>query len=225
MARLRLLLERPLDPATARLVVLLGGAVSVGFAVLVGLGLLGPGATGSPRSVTAPPRVSRAAVGVRPTVSTSPLAADATDRGRRRPQDPQDRPGSRAARRAHRELATHRALQHLPYRHGDLSTWLVGARDSKAVLEVRATSLAAARRGWRAFLRRSHDDGHAYLPRFYARGGRLRGAHPQAPPRARLRARHRATPIPARSGRSPHGTALSGARNLPRSPRHNKAAQ
>lgn len=167
--RLRELAERPLDPIAGRIVALLGGAVCLGFAVLVGLGLTGPGATGSARPIARSHAVPRVAAG--PAV---PSYREAATRGTgpRFPQDPQDRPGSPAARRADRELDTHRALQRLPWRHGGVSIDLVGASGSKAVLVVRATGVADARRGYRAFLRRFHDDGRAYLPRFRARGGR-----------------------------------------------------
>ena len=166
--RLRLLLERPLDSATARLVVVLGGAICVGFAVLLGLGLLDPGAPGSPRSAATGLRADMAPAPVRPTGPKASPEADETHR----PQDPQDRLRTPAHRRATRELATHRAMQSLPYRHGDLSIELVGARGSKAILAVAAPTVAAARRGYRLFLRRRRDDGRSYLPRFIAEGGR-----------------------------------------------------
>jgi hypothetical protein len=86
-----------------------------------------------------------------------------------RRQDPQDRPGTFAHRRAGRELATHRALQHVPWRRGDVTVELVGARDGRAVLRVEAPGIATARRGYHVFLRRFHDDGRAYLPRFATR--------------------------------------------------------
>jgi hypothetical protein len=170
IGRFRAPAERPLDPAIGRLVVVLGGAVCVGFAVLVGFGPAGPGATDSPRPTARPPHASV------PADATSPRRSLGLDRPSRsvkdRPaQDPQDQTGSPAARRADRELAAHRALQHIPYRHGVVSISLVGARGSKAILAVRAASVAAARRAYRAFLRRFGDDGGAYLPRFRARGG------------------------------------------------------
>lgn len=43
------------------------------------------------------------------------------------------------------------------------------ARGDRAVLRVSASNLPAARCGWRAFLRRSHDRGEAYIARFVAR--------------------------------------------------------
>lgn len=167
--RLRDLAERPHDPRVGRSVALLVGAVCIGFAVLVGLGLTGPGATGPARPIARPHAVSRAAV--RPAVPFH-HGAPVRRAGSRFPQDPQDRSGSPAARRADRELAAHRALQHVPWRHRGVSIDLVGAGGSKAVLAVRAAGVAEARRGYQAFLRRFHDDGRAYLPRFRARGDR-----------------------------------------------------
>jgi hypothetical protein len=165
--RLREPAERPLDPSAGRIVALLGGAVCLGFAVLIGLGLTGPGATGPARPIASSQALSR--VAARPAVPVARRAA-ARGTGSRFSQDPQDRPGSAAARRADRGLAVHRALQHVPWRHGGVSIDLVGAIGSKAVLAVRATVVAEAHRGYRAFLRRFHDDGRAYLPRFRARG-------------------------------------------------------
>jgi len=52
-----------------------------------------------------------------------------------------------------------------------LTVRLVGARGTRAVLAVGAPTISAARRGWRLFLRRYHDDGRAYLTRFEATGG------------------------------------------------------
>jgi hypothetical protein len=145
--------------------VILGGAVCVSFATLVGLGLIGPGATGSPRSIVRP---QQASVPAGATAPREPSGLGHANRSatERPAQDPQDRPGSPAARRAHRELASHRALQHVPYRRGRVSIALVGARAGKAVLLVRGSSLATDRRAWRAFLRRCEDTGRSYLPRF-----------------------------------------------------------
>jgi hypothetical protein len=86
-------------------------------------------------------------------------------------QDPQDNRGSAAARRADHELDRHRALQHIPFHHGAVAITLVGAKGPRAVLRVSAPTLAAARGGWRSFLRRYHDEGAAYLPRFRVSGG------------------------------------------------------
>lgn len=165
--RLRALLEHPLDPRLSRAVVVLACGVTLGFAVVVLLvghaaerPAAGPGAS-SGRSAPSPSSVGSAAA-PRP-------SGDAPVR-----QDPQDRPGSVAHRRAAREIAGHRAVQYVPYRAGGVAIDLVGARGDHAVLAVRAATLAAARRGWRAFLHRYRDDGRAYLPRFRTGGG-LRG--------------------------------------------------
>ena len=93
-----------------------------------------------------------------------------TTRKRIAKQDPQDRPGTAAAKRAARALKAHLALQHLPYQHGDVTITLTGAlRDGKAVLTVIAPTLAQAKVGYRRFLARYHDAGRAYRPRFIAR--------------------------------------------------------
>jgi hypothetical protein len=168
--RLRALLEHPLDPRVARAAVALGCAVLLGFAALIvvtGTGVRpdrpavrghseGSPAIGRPIAARRPP------AGIRKPLSARPR------------QDPQDRPGSPAALRAERELASHRALQHVPYRHGGLSVVLVGAYGGRAVLRVQAATAAAARRGWRRFLRRYRDPGAAYRAEFEG-GGRRRG--------------------------------------------------
>ena len=158
--RLRVLAERPLDPATARIVAILGGAVCVGFAALVGLGLI---ATGSPRPIGRAQGIG-SQVAIRPS-STDRGAPTPAARPPRSAQDPQDRPDTPAARRARRELAGHRALQHVPLREEGVSISLVGAHAGRAVLAVRGPGIAADRRAWRSFLHRFHDDGHSYLPR------------------------------------------------------------
>jgi hypothetical protein len=162
--RLRALLEHPLDPRLARAVVALACCVTLGFAAVMLLAETGASPTVSSEHPAAAPSSI-----VSPTPPRPPLAAGAAVR-----QDPQDRLGSAAHRRAAREIAGHRALQHVPYRAGGVVIDLVGARGDRAVLVVRATTLAAARRGWRAFLHRYRDDGRAYLPRFRTGGG-LRG--------------------------------------------------
>ncbi|HET9164209.1 MAG TPA: hypothetical protein VFN89_12305 [Solirubrobacterales bacterium] len=167
--RLRFLLDRPLDPLAARAVVVFASAILLGFAALFVLGASESGpsaATGGGRSVS--PRSQPA----RPLAVAPPKAAPAAPRTvRRRRQDPQDEQGSVAAKRAATALRTHRALQHVPYRRGRLTVRLVGAQGARAVLAVSAPTIAAARRGWQAFLRRYRDDGRSYLPRFQARGG------------------------------------------------------
>jgi len=95
----------------------------------------------------------------------------ATTRKRIAKQDPQDHRGTAAAKRAAQALAAHRALQHVPYRDGDVTIRLTGAlRDGKAVLTVTAPTLKDARAGYRRFLARYHDAGRAYRPRFVASG-------------------------------------------------------
>jgi hypothetical protein len=139
----------------------------VGLASLFGLGLLGPAGLGTSRSVSVHPLDEGATeVDRRPTVTRPPVRPPG-----RPAQDPQDQPGTRAAAEARRELSTHRALQHVPWRRGNLVIDLTGARRSRAILRVSAPHLDAARRGYRRFLRRFGDDGGAYIPRFRARGG------------------------------------------------------
>ena len=167
--RLRALAGRPLDPALGRSAVILAGVVCVGFGALVALGLIARNPGEGKESVSAHPPAAGASVPAQP---SAPYREVRSRRHHRPTQDPQDRPGSPAAGRARHELATHRALQHLPYRRRGLSIRLIGARGAKAILAVRASTLAEAHRGWRAFLRRFEDPGGAYLPRFRARGGR-----------------------------------------------------
>jgi hypothetical protein len=157
IGRIRVLLDRPLDPAVARAVFVLALAVAVGFAIVVAVA----GVDRDPaieRGATKPSSQGRPAV---PAPGLSQMPA----------QDPQDRPGSAAHRRAAAELADHRALQHVPFEGDGVSIDLVGARGTRAVLRVRGTTRAAARQGWRAFLRRFGDRGTAYIPRFEG-GGR-----------------------------------------------------
>jgi hypothetical protein len=163
--RLRFLLDRPLDPPAARALVVFATATLLGFAalfVLVGIETEGPTS-----------HEARSAVS--PSVPAAPIQEVESESPARRPQDPQDVKGSVAARQAARDLRSHRALQHIPYRRGELAITLVGARGDRAVLRVSASSLPQARRGWRAFIRRYHDRGEAYIARFVARGeGRRR---------------------------------------------------
>lgn len=165
--RLRFLLDRPLDPLAARAVVVSATAILLGFAALFVLGTSEPGrpATSGPRAAQPQPIRSFGAVQTE-TAPVAPLAS------RRRRQDPQDEKRSAAGRRAAKILRSHRALQHVPYRHGRLTVHLVGARGDQAVLTVRAPTLLAARRGWRQFLRHYRDNGRAYVPRFKGKGGR-----------------------------------------------------
>lgn len=168
--RLRALLERPLDPSPRRAVLVLACALTAAFAALVALGAIGPGTSGSPPSRTGQPASSAAATPI--ASAPRPRAAGGGTAAAPPEQDPQDRPASAAAHRAERELATHRALQHVPYRRGGVAIELIGARGGRAVLEVRAASAAAARAGWHRFLRRFHDPGRSYEPIFEVSGGR-----------------------------------------------------
>jgi hypothetical protein len=155
--RLRVLLEEPLDAAVGRAVVALASAIVLGLAALFVLAAREPGtraeAPATPRSTSAQAPVELEPA---PVEETAP----------RRRQDPQDQKGSPAARRAARALASHRALQHVPYRSGGLAVELVGARGHRAVLRVSAETARAARRGWGRFLRRYGDSGRAYIPIF-----------------------------------------------------------
>lgn len=162
--RLRALLEEPLDPSAARAVVVLASAILLGFAGLFVLAA-GEDDEGSPRSVV--PRAASPAPTSPPLAAIEPAPAEAHPplHG----QDPQDREGSPAARRAERALRSHRALQHVPYRSGEVAVVLVGARGNRAVLRISAPTVAAAKRGWRSFLRRFRDPGRAYVPVFRGR--------------------------------------------------------
>lgn len=162
--RLRALLEHPLDPRHARAIVVLACGVTLGFAVLAVLARPGAGHPGTDSGLS-PARVWAGSSA--PTEAMPPRRTD----GAPMSQDPQDRPGTAAHRRAAREIADHRALQHVPWRAGGVSIDLVGARGGRAVLAVRAATRAGARRGWHIFLRRFRDAGTAYLPRFESTGG------------------------------------------------------
>lgn len=163
--RLRFLLDRPLDPLVARAVVVFASAILLGFATLYVLAAQEPGPSAAPdRQVISPPPDEPFAAARAEAAPPAPRAPQP------RRQDPQDETGSPASRRAAKTLASHRALQHVPYRRGRLSVRLVGARGERAVLAVSAPTIPAARRGWRAFLRRYRDTGRAYLPRFEANG-------------------------------------------------------
>jgi hypothetical protein len=148
--RFRDFLDRPLDPSAARAVLGLALAIGTGLAFIGGLDGLGGHA---PQQREDSPAASTPA-----TVGRAVLPAPAPSR-----QDPQDRPGSAAHRRAALALSRHRALQHVPYSADGVSIALVGARHGKAVLRVEAATRVAARQGWRAFLRRFDDGGGAYL--------------------------------------------------------------
>jgi hypothetical protein len=163
--RLRALLDRPLDPRVARAVLVLASAVFVGFAAVALVGL-SSGVQGRGSSTSAAGEATPAPRSARPESRPTAMAEVAVPR-----QDPQDRRGSAAARAARGELRSHRALQHVPYERGGLSITLAGARGGRALLRVRAESVAAARRGWRRFLDRYADDGADYRAIFDG-GGR-----------------------------------------------------
>jgi hypothetical protein len=163
--QLRALLEQPLDPRAARAATVLAAALLIGFATVVGLGT----SSGVRHSVSG--RLGTPIVVPAPTPTAAGALPTAPRRRAARPgQDPQDNPGSDDATRARHELATHRALQQVPYRKGAVRIALVGASGSVALLRVEAPSRATARHGWRDFLRRYRDDGRAYVARFEVRG-------------------------------------------------------
>lgn len=151
--RLRALLDRPLDPSAARAILIFASAILLGMGALFVLAASEPDRPTSPEQRSA----GSAATAVELAESLRPTELR---------QDPQDVKGSPAARRAARALRSHRALQHLPYRRGNLAIVLVGAEGHRAVLRVSARTRAAGRRGWRAFLRRFRDRGEAYIARF-----------------------------------------------------------
>ena len=159
--RLRLLLDRPLDPAVARAVVALGSAIFLGFAAIF---VLGAGERERPvSSREGAARSSRVAAAPVEEIAPKPKRHSS-----RRQQDPQDDRGSAAGGRAARALQSHRALQHVPYLDSGLTVALVGARGSRAVLRVSAPTIPAARRGWHRFLRRYGDSGRSYVAVFKA---------------------------------------------------------
>jgi hypothetical protein len=172
---IRSLLDRPLDPRHARAIVAVASCLTLGFAVLVAFGVIG----GSRPSTTA----TSSATGPRPTAPPP----DSVDRPPRRParepersttahpdrrQDPQDRRGSAAYRRARRAVRDNRALQLLPFRRRGLSITLAGAGRSRAVIEIVAATVAEARHRWRGFLKRVDDNGSSYEVRFRAKPSR-----------------------------------------------------
>ena len=167
--RLRALLEEPLDPRLGRAVVVLASAILLGLAALFVLAARQPEI--GTRAEEPPPARSTAGSAT----ADLPPAPTPETRAASRRQDPQDQEGSAAARRAARALASHRALQHVPYRSGELAVELAGARGHRAVLRVSAETARAARRGWRRFLRRYRDSGRAYTPIFRGKLGERDG--------------------------------------------------
>jgi len=167
--RFRLLLDRPLDPRAARAILVFASAILAGFTVLFVL------ASRQAESPTPPTHLSQAIPSPSPSVPIQAFEGNPGEGQAPHRQDPQDVEGSTAARKAARALRSHRALQHIPYRHAKLAITLAGARAERAVLQVSAPSLRAARRGWSAFLRRYHDRGKAYIAHFvFRRHGRSR---------------------------------------------------
>ncbi len=161
--RLRAFLDHPLDPSAARAILAFASAILLGLAALF---VLAGSEAERPTSQEGRPAATSPSVPVAPVEEVEDEGAEHRPPGR--PQDPQDVEGSAAAQRAGRALRSHRALQHVPYRRGELAITLVGARGDRAVLRVSAPNLSSARHGWRAFLRRYHDRGEAYIARFVA---------------------------------------------------------
>lgn len=163
--QLRSILGRPISPGQARLAFALSATV-ISLAAVLLITHSGHGAAHQ----HPPQPTPTATVSIEPQTVTPPPS---TGGGGRRPrQDPQDRRGSRAARRAARALSTHRALQHVPYHHGRIRIELTGAHDGRAILTVTGPSRRLARAGWRHFLARFHDAGRAYDPRLKVDHGR-----------------------------------------------------
>ena len=166
--RLRALLEEPLDPRAGRAVLMLASAILLGLASLFVLAAREPDGAG--------PRGQAQAPVAAPSVPVAPPTGDVEQEPTKsrpllRRQDPQDEKGSPAGRRAARALRSHRALHHVPYRRGELTVVLVGARGKRAVLRVSASTVRVARQGWQRFLRRYRDSGRAYVPFFKGRNG------------------------------------------------------
>lgn len=165
--RLRALLDRPLDPSAARAILVLTSAILLGLAALFVLAGSEPDRPTSQESPPVAPALSA------PRVSVEKVEDEAAEhRSPTHSQDPQDVEGSAAARRAVHALQSHRALQHVPYRDGELTVALVGARGSRAILRVSAPTVPAARMGWHRFLRRYGDSGRSYVAVFAARRSR-----------------------------------------------------
>lgn len=167
--RLRAFLDRPLGPSAARAVLALGSAVFVGFAAVALLGLAHRGEGSSAPTSQATTHLGSS---IAPHRGPLPRGGWRAPRAGSPPQDSQDRPGTFAARRAQEMLASHRALQHVPFRGAGATIMLAGARGGRAVLRVRAATLSAARRGWHRFLARFEDSGRAYVPVFVRRAHR-----------------------------------------------------
>ncbi|HEX4669288.1 MAG TPA: hypothetical protein VH275_04855 [Solirubrobacterales bacterium] len=167
--RLRVLLEEPLDPRVGRAIVVLASAIVLGFAALFVLA-----AHESDTRVEAPMKAQSTSDPPPAELERTPVEGAAPAAPRRR-QDPQDQKGSIAARRAARALASHRVLQHVPYRSGELKVDLVGARGHRAVLRVSANTVQTARASWPRLLRRYRDSGRAYIAIFRGKDGKRNG--------------------------------------------------
>lgn len=165
--RLRALLEEPLDPRAGRAVLVFASAILLGLAALFVLAAREP----DPATPPAKPNTSSAASPLPGALPAEPFEPEPTEtHSTLHGQDPQDQKGSPAARRAARALRSHRALQHVPYRSGELTIELIGAHGHRAVLRVSAETIRSAHRGWRHFLRRYRDSGRAYTPVFRSEG-------------------------------------------------------
>ncbi len=151
--RLHALFDHPLDPSAARAMLAFASAILLGLAALFVL------AASEPDRPTSPERRSAESAATAVELEESPRPTELR-------QDPQDVKGSAAARRAARALRSHRALQHVPYRRGNLAIIIVGAEGHRAVLRVSAPTRFASWHGWRGFLRRFRDRGEAYIARF-----------------------------------------------------------
>lgn len=168
--RLRAFLDSPLDPRAGRAILVGASAIVLGLAALF---VLATSESDRPGDYQERHEVSGArpvTLAPAPTAPTEAHAGGSDNELPARRQDPQDRRGSPAATRAARALRSHRALQHVPYRSGEVRILLVGARGSRALLRVSAPSVRAARQDWGRFLRRFDDAGRAYLPLFTTTG-------------------------------------------------------
>lgn len=164
--RLRAFLDRPLDPSAARAIMAFASAILLGLTALF---VLAGSEEERPISQEGRPAVASPFAPAAPVEDYEDEAVEHHSPTQR--QDPQDEKGSAAARRAARALRSHRALQHVPYRDGEVTVSLTGARGSRAVLRVSAPTISEALQGWRRFLRRYRDSGRAYVPVIRAIGG------------------------------------------------------
>lgn len=164
--RFRDALDRPLDRGPAQAIVALATVVTFAFGVLVVLGIVGHDQTSDPPVAGLP--LVRPSAPADQTGVPEPVAPSTGGDAAVPSQDPQDRTGTGAYRRARRATDTHRAMQHLPYRIGRVTFALVGADEGRAVIRIAGPSSAVAHRAWGRFLHRFSDDGRAYETRFEA---------------------------------------------------------